>query len=245
MPRDPRRTPGHYISARRNRSNLSKILALADTIQVQDDGSNEDLLVTDSSGAKHYQQVETGGFQSSTGPDRILFKNQSRQATELYLSNRPMVAYNRATLVQTPLANGIFLGIWLLLGVGVILVWPVSSLTHRSRVVVRGQRLLSALTFLSVAVLLFFAVQLAESVGGPYALMVGGFDEILPLLWYPVVFAALVFLRLFYLIRVWTDGFWWLSRRFHFTCLLIAECGLVSWFWYWNLMPEALLVYLK
>jgi CubicO group peptidase (beta-lactamase class C family) len=236
---------GDYITARRNHSNRSKILALADTIQVRDDGTNEGLIVTDSSGTNHYQQIEPGVFQSTAGVDRILFKNQSPQAAELYTSNRPMTAYNRATRAQTTSANGLLLVLWLLLGAGVVLVWPVSSITHRSHEVVRGQRLLSLLTYSSVAVLLFFAVQLADSISGPYELMLNGFDDILPLLWYPVVFAALVLLRLFYLIRVWTDGFWWLSRRFHFTCLLITECGLVSWFWYWNLMPEVLLAYLK
>jgi hypothetical protein len=127
----------------------------------------------------------------------------------------------------------------------VLLVWPISSLTHRHFDTVSGQRMLSVLCYLACLSVLAFMVQLAGLADNAYHLLLHGLRELPALLWLPVVFAGLVALQLVYGIRVWVEGFWWISRRLHFTLLLIAQCGLVWWFWYWNLMPIVVLEYLK
>ena len=236
---------GDYIGARRNLSNISKLLGLADTVQVSYQPAQAVLQVEDNTGSHLYRQLQDRVFQRVDSADRIVFKGQNGKATDLYFSNRPMIGYHRASPAQTPLANAALIVVWLLFAAGVMLIWPVSSLTHRSHSVVRGQRLIGFLTYLSSGVALTFFWQVASAAGGPQELLTDGFAKISPLLWYPVVFAGLLLLRLLYFFRVWADGYWWLSRRLHFTCVLLAECALLGWFWYWNLLPKALLEFLK
>jgi len=236
---------GDYIGARRNLSNFSKVMGLADTVRVSYQPAEGALQVVDNTGSHRYRQLQDNVFQQVGGAQRIVFKGQAGKITDLYFSNRPMIGYSRAGRAQTPLANAALIVAWFVLIAGVVLVWPVSSVTHRGCYVVRGQRFTTILTYLSCGVVLMFFWQLGTVAGGPYELMTGGFRKIPPLLWYPVVFAGLVLLRLVYFARVWVDGYWWLSRRFHFTGVLLVDCALLAWFWYWNLLPDMLLDYLK
>jgi hypothetical protein len=236
---------GEYISARRNHSNFSKLFALIDTARVSYDQATRTLWVEDNRGSKRYGQIGEDVFAHINGVDRIVFKGAYEQATELYFSNRPMLGYTRASQPDIVRNNVFLLALWIVLSVGVLLIWPVSSLTHRNHSRRQGQALAGFLSYLPPLLMVLFILHLGASLGGPYESMVGGMAKIAPLLWYPVAFAALVFLRFLYLYKVWFDGFWWPSRRLHYTLLLFAECALLWWFWYWNLIPETLLSVLK
>ena len=124
-----------------------------------------------------------------------------------------------------------------MLAVGVLLVWPIASLTHRQQETARGQRLLSVAVYVSVVLVCLFFVQLAGVAGGPYQLVTTGLAQIPPLLWYPAAYVVLVAWQLVSLYRVWADDFWWLSRRLYFSVFVLIQCMLAAWFWYWNLLP--------
>ena len=232
---------GDYLSTRRNHSDSSKILGLADTAQVAYDAETETLLVTDVLGLKRYRQLDEHVFQHVGGFERLGFKVTGGKATELFFSNRPIVSYARAGLAERVTVAGLVLILWAVFAAGVLLVWPFSWLSHRQDRAAQGQLMLSIIVVAAAAVALAMFVQLAARLGGPLELMLGGFGTITALLWYPVVLAVLVFAQLLYLFRVWTGGYWWVSRRLHFTVLLVAQCALLWWLWYWNLFPPTVL----
>ena len=236
---------GFYMTSRRNVSNFSKLLALADVARVNFDRATSSLIITDIHGTHHYRQLAQRVFQEQAGTSRVVFKPGPDGSQVLYLSNRPMLAYAMATPAETPMVN---LGIWLawgVLGLGVVLVWPLSSPTHRRYDVIPGQRLLALLCYAGCLLIGAFVVQTAGLADNVYQLVLHGFKQLPSLLWLPVAYAGLVVLQLLYGVRVWVEGFWWPSRRLHFTVFLFAQCGLLWWFWYWNLLPAVLLEYLK
>ncbi len=236
---------GQYLSARRNHSNFSKLLGVMDSAQVQFDKETLSLLITDLGGTRRYRQVSDGAFQQVDGFTRVAFTPSPSGGQILYFSDRPMTAYTAATLPESVMVNLAILLTWLVLAVGVLLVWPISSLTHRRHDTVAGQRLLALLCYAACVVVALFGVSVAGAAENAYALLLHGFANIAQLLWWPVAFAVLVVVQLVYGFRVWLAGFWWPSRRLHFTLLLFAQCAMVWWFWYWNLLPAVLLEYLK
>ncbi len=236
---------GSYISARRNHSNRSKILGLIDTVQISFDQDNAALVVADNQGVKRFKRLDQHVMQAVDGAERIVFKVDGGKAQELFFSNRPMLGYNRTELATTPIVSLVLLGFWAAMALAVLFVWPVSALTHRASPAVAGQRLLSVCVFVACLVGFAFFVQCAAVAESALELMLGGFDRVLPLLWLPVAFTGLVFVQVIYLVRVWLNGYWWLSRRLHFVLVVLAQMGLVWWFWYWNLLPPTLLAVVK
>lgn len=237
---------GQYLTARRNYSNHSKLLGLVDVALVEFDKASLSLVISDMRGPQRYRQLSDGVFQQVNGWRRAAFNVNPDGTRVLYFSDRPATAYTAADLSESPFFNlGLLLG-WLVLALGVLLVWPVSSLTHRQRAAaVPGQRWLAMVCYAACLVVLYFMARLLGAAEHAYALIMQGFGVIAQMLWWPAVFAGLVLLQLFYGFRVWIEGFWWLSRRLHFTLLLFVQCAMVWWFWQWNLLPPVLLEYLK
>jgi len=236
---------GQYLTARRNHSNFSKLMGLVDIAQVEFDREELSLLISDMSGTHHYRHVGGAAFQEVNGFTRVVFNPNPDGSQTLYFSNRPMTAYTAAKLTESVAFNLALVLSWGVLSLGVLLIWPISSVTHRRRDSAAGQRLLGAVCYAACLVVAYFAVRLAGTADNVYALLLQGFGMIPPLLWWPVVFAGLVLVQLLYGFRVWVEGFWWPSRRLHFTLLLFAQCAMVWWFWNWNLLPASLLEYLK
>ena len=229
---------GEYLGARRNFSNFTKVMGLLDAVQVSFDSGEQVLWVTNNEGTRQYRQLDEHVFKQVSGHQRITFKVDAGRAQELFFSNVPVIGYERVAGADSPRGNLVLLGVWLLLALGVVVVWPLATLAHRQDEVVRGQRLLSLVVYVSVVVVVLFFVQVGTAAGSPYQLVTTGMNQIPPLLWYPAVFMLLTVWQLVSLYRVWADGFWWLSRRLYFSVFVIAQCALAGWFWHWNLVPE-------
>jgi CubicO group peptidase (beta-lactamase class C family) len=236
---NPQHLVGTYVSARRNQSNVSKLLGLVDAVQVAYDEQSQALKITDVLGVAQYHQVQDRVFQKVDGYDRVVFSGDSD--AQLSFSNRPVVTYLRAEPHETPQANAIGLGLWFLLSVSAVLVWPISSLTHRRRPSVQGAGAASVLAYTGAAVAIVYMVQLASVGSNAYDILVYGLGEATSLLGYSVALAVLMVVQLMYLPRAWLNGYWWLSRRIHFTLVVAAQGALLGWLWYWNLVPARIL----
>jgi CubicO group peptidase (beta-lactamase class C family) len=236
---------GFYVTARRNVSNFTKFLGVFDSAHVAFDRNSLTLQVSDMTGTRRYRQLDEEVFHQVDGNGRIYFRPSPDGKQTLYFADRPAMGYTQATWPET-LPFNLLLGlVWLVLAAGVLLVWPVSSLTHRRQPSAPGQRWLTILCAAACLAVVVFFTQVAAVADNAYQMMLQGLAQLPPLLWWPLAFAVLVFLQLLYGVRVWVEGFWWTSRRIHFTVLLLVQCALVWWFWYWNLLPEILLGYLK
>ncbi len=235
---------GTYVTARRNLSNFTKIMALLNTVTITVDEQAGTLWVQDGAGRRPFKQLADGVYQHVNGVERIVFQDGAEP--KLYFSDQPMFAFLR---LDTSESFGVTLGVllaWSVLALGVIVLWPIAFFFSRRASRQRGQAVPVLLTVATTVLSLFFFWQLAQAAGGnAYDLLLHGFKQIPSLLWYPFVVSLLVVLRLLYLYRVWAEGYWWMSRRLHFTLLLFADGALVWWFWQWNLLPETLLAFVK
>lgn len=232
---------GTYIGSRRNYSSMSKLMGLLDTVTVSHDPAEKALLITRPQGQQRYQLLSGNVFQQLSGSARVVFKKTNGEAQELYFSVVPPVAYIRAEPMEMPFYNGLFLLLWLLVALGVLIVWPVSAFTHRGQGVVQGQRFATVVAYAGVAVAALFFVQVAALVTTPLEVVLELESRLTPLLWLPVIVAALSLIQFLQIYRVLVRGFWWLSRRMHFVIVLALQLALVYWFWFWNLFPPALL----
>lgn len=236
---------GTYISARRNRSGMSKLLALLDTVSVANDEVHSSLLITRPQDTYRYKQLAEHVFQRTSGPGRVAFKTSAGVAQELYFSDLPPVAYIRASWLQTPLNNALFAGIWLVFALAVIFVWPVSSLTHRHVSTVPGQKFAGLVTYVAIFLTFAFFIQLAGAVASPLDVVLHLEGRLAPLLWFPVVLAFLAVVQFVLVYGALVRGYWWGSRRLHYVIMLVLQIALVVWFWYWNLLPPVLLSWLN
>ncbi len=241
---DARGYVGTYVSARRNHSNFTKLMALTNTVSIRFDEYESTLWVTDAGGPRPFKKLDRGLYQEVNGSERIVF--QDGDTLRLYFSAQPVFAFTRVRTSESLPLNGTLLAIWLLLAVGVLILWPLSYVIGSRRARGRGQTMPVVLTILTILITLFFILQVANAAGGDgYHLLMHGFREVPDLLWFPVAVAGLVLMRLLYVYRVWADGFWWFSRRLHFSLMVLADVALVWWFWQWNLLPEQLLAFVK
>jgi hypothetical protein len=123
----------------------------------------------------------------------------------------------------------------------VLVFWPVSSFGHGNYPNTPGQVTVLIMQVLTIGLSGLFFWQVAGLAENSYALINGGLKAMTLLLWLPMAISVLVLLQVFYVYRVWVNAYWWLSRRLHFTLVLLADCALVWWFWYWNLIPAQVL----
>ena len=98
---------------------------------------------------------------------------------------------------------------------------------------------MTVIVFTSIGLMLWFAFALATLSDNVAGFVMQGIKEVPALLWYPLGFCVLVLFQIGFLYRVWLGNLWWPLRRVHFTVMLVANCLLVWWLWYWRLLPEA------
>jgi hypothetical protein len=232
---------GTYIGSRRNFSSASKLLGLLDTVNVTHDSDKAALLITRTQGQQRYKGLTDNVFQEVAGTTRAVFKTASGLGEELYFSDVPPVAYIRAEAMEVPLNNALFILLWLVGALTVLIVWPISAFTHKGHRTVQGQKLTTVITYAAVAAAALFFVQVAALITTPLEVVLELEGKLTPLLWLPVLVAGLTLIQFLQLYRALVRGFWWLSRRIHFVIVLVLQAALVYLFWYWNLLPPALL----
>jgi len=238
---NPEAFVGDYISARRNFSGVTKLMGLTGVVQVGYDQQALALTLSGNAGTKLYRKLSDNIFQQVSGANRIGFKVSGGHATEMFSADQPVVSYQPASRIETPAFALVLYGVWAMLAAGALVVWPFSWLTNRRNVGVGGSVLLTTAVLGSIGLLLAFVAQAAAAAASPVELLLDGIGEIESLLWYVVGFAVLVFVQILYFFPVWVSGYWWLSRRLHYTALMAVNCVLLWWLWYWNLFPAVLL----
>jgi hypothetical protein len=123
----------------------------------------------------------------------------------------------------------------LVLGAAAWLVWPFSWLRHRGRIASRGEARATLLAVLTSASIIAFCVVIGTAIADTRELIYGLPQTFEQALWIPVVLIPLLLLQLLYASRAWVGGFWWVTRRIHYTLLTLAGIAFVVWAFYWHL----------
>ncbi|MEM9620064.1 MAG: serine hydrolase domain-containing protein [Pseudomonadota bacterium] len=227
---------GEYHTARRNESNLTRLLVWLDRLQIRYLRELEQLEVQDALGVTRYRQIEPRVFEQIGGTGRLAFATAG-SGDVVYRSELPFAAYTRAAPEDSFGFNRWVLLAWVLAAVSVLVYWPVGWFNDKRAA--PGSIWLSALVYASIALMLVFAVRIATAADSSMDFVLRGFAAIEQMLWMPLLFSVLVLLQVVGLYRVWVRGLWWRARRVHFTLILPVQCLLVWWCWHWQLLPPA------
>jgi len=235
---------GSYWSARRNSTGHTKILNLfiPGLINVSHQSGADYLWIQDLSGGHRFKQVTNDVFQEVGGENRVVFvRGDDGRVEAMYHSGRATTAFTPTLPGESINLVLLIVGGWLLLSVTLIITWPIASLANRGVSRAKGQGMAALVMWASIALMLVFVAQIAGLGSGVYDFVVSGLPQLGALMWYPLMFVGLVVLQLYFVYRVWMYGFWWPTRRWHYTLFAIAQCALVWFFAYWNILPEPVL----
>ncbi len=230
---------GNYVSNRRAFFGPTKLVGFSDTATVTYDRLQDYLVVSDMFGARRYQAAGDNLFKEKHGTAKVAFSKSIDGGFNLHFANRPMVTYTPTEWIDSLQASALFVGLFALACLSVVLIWPITAFVYRDRSVSSGQRVVTLLELLVIVLAVWFFWRLSGlSGGGVYEFLMMGVKQISSTLWAPLAISVVVVLQVIYVYRVWAGGYWWLSRRLHFTFVLLANCAFVWWLWHWHLVPE-------
>jgi hypothetical protein len=235
QPIDAVRYGGFYTSLRAPYSGHDRLASLLSTFQIKVDPDGQHLLLPGRDGPRRFVKVDTDLFEAEDGRERVAFRGDGPQAMYLFPDSAPPVDYVRVAPRDNPLVNVALLATVLILGALAWLVWPFSWLRHRGRIALRGEARATLLAVLTSASIVAFCVVIGTAIADTRELIYGLPPIFEQVLWIPVALIPLLLLQLLYTSRAWVGGFWWVTRRIHYTLLTFAAIAFVVWAFYWHL----------
>jgi CubicO group peptidase (beta-lactamase class C family) len=232
---DVARYSGFYASLRAPYSGHDRIVSLLETFQVKVDPDGQHLLLPGEDGPRRFVKVDTDLFEAEDGRERVAFRGDGPQATYLFPGSTPPIDYVRVAPRDNPLVHIALIATVTILGAAAWLVWPFSWLRHRGRIALRGETRATLLAALTSAAIIAFCGVVGTTVVDPRELIYGWPQIFEQALWIPLGLIPLLLLQLLYTSRAWVGGFWWMTRRIHYTLLTFAAIAFVVWAFYWHL----------
>jgi hypothetical protein len=232
---DAARYGGFYTSLRAPYSGHDRIASLLNTFQVKVDPDGQHLLLPGEDGPRRFVKVDTDLFEAEDGRERIAFRGDGPQATYLFPDSGPPVDYARVAPRDNPLIHIALIATVLSLGAAMWLVWPFSWLRHRGRIALRGEGRATLLAVVTSASIIAFCIVIGTAIADTRELIYGLPQTFEQALWIPVALIPLLLLQLLYTSRAWVGGFWWVTRRIHYTLLTFSAIAFVVWAFYWHL----------
>ena len=231
---DAERYIGYYTSLRAPSSGHDRIQSLLQTVRVSVDDEGR-LLLTGTDARRPFVKIDDDLFQDAAGPERLAFRVEGGRATHLFLDSDPRIEFVRVAARDEPLLQiGVPIAV-LVLGIASWLFWPLSWWRNRGRVGLRGETRATLLAVFNVALIIGFVVVIGAALVQPRELVFGLPKTFADAMWLPIALVPLILLQLVYTSRAWISGFWWMSRRIHYTLLTFASIGFIVWTFYWHL----------
>ena len=234
---------GQYAMARREESNFMKLFTPISAVDVSYDPDRSELVLSMAGRAPRRYVVtdENDLFFEVGGHDRLGFFSEGDQISGFHTSAFPVIAFHRSPLSERRDVNVIWLLGVIAINLLVLLIWPVSSFTHRSSGNAYPERRLALLAGLCALLVLGFFVTLATSASDQVEFILGGASRLDSVFWLPVVLVPLVFMQLWSSMSVWKSSNWWFTRRLHFTLMGFANLSFLWWCWIWRTLPDVIL----
>ena len=227
---------GNYLFWRSGFSKLDKVMKLFGGVSVQPTAENT-LIVVLGDNASQYAEIDDNFFQKIDGTGKLSFQENDRgEITGLVLDGMPFMSTFKAPFYYTGNFNFAFLGLSMVVFLGVMLrlayQWSVfRSLTGINKKAAKAAIMVAATNILTIVT------------GGIVMTIVGSqmFSEI-PMLFkiwliFPMIVTLVGLYNLYYAVLVWKDSLCsgrWARIRYS----IVAGCGLfMIWFYsFWNIL---------
>ncbi len=232
---------GKYMPNRRPHSDLLKLLGVMNTLEILEEDNK---LHTLSPAGKQLRMIPVDSTTFYIEEDNILIgfqRAEDQKAEKLYISNRPIIAYDRMTGAYRTIYHIIILIITVLSMLYILIVWPWIYFARRNYE--RPPRIAHPLPFFSKIVawlaalcFLVFHVLLLTSTGGGPDIVFGVPGGLRLALAFPLVSLPFILLMLRNSIAIWkSKSFRTLSRLFY----NLATIAFIISIWqlhFWNLL---------
>jgi CubicO group peptidase (beta-lactamase class C family) len=225
---------GYYASCRSSHTTMTKIARLIQASQVTQSGPQ-----TLAFRGRDWILQPSSLFRPKSGDRKMAFgMDQQGRAEYLFIDSN---AWVRLKWYETPVFQGLYLGVCLLVFLSTVVVWPARylvSMVKRAGGDASRAASMAKLTAGVVAVLnLFFVVAVASVLSGDTAEFEFGVPQILVwLLALPVITVGLTALVVAFSVASWRRRWWSRPGRFHFAVVALASVAFLCFLHFWNLL---------
>ncbi len=231
-----------HMTYNRSDSTPEKLVAMIMSLKVQAD--QDGLSVTMPSGQLRFVEVEPLVFRQVDSDQRLVFRaDDNGTITRGFYSPIPLTALIKSRWFETPGFNLPLLGLCGVLFLSVLISAPVAFLVQRKRAnpapaprLARAAWLVAVLMSLLSLLLLFGAL---ASLFNIYGLYVGNVPlwTFIPAISIVVTLLALEMIG--FTALAWTQRFWGLTGRIHYTLVTLAAVGFVWFMHFWNILGKS------
>lgn len=234
---------GAYRSTRRPFTTIGKLIELFSAVSVD---SRENGVISTSGGMSNrirlWTETEPFVFQQQDGDERMVFRwNEEEERTFAYLSNLPILAFEKLVWYERPLFHLSLLGICLLFLLSTIFIPIVAPFinTGETRMLARRSPSHSSARWLaaSVSVIhLVFLGGLAVVLSDPTVVVFGVPYELKLLLLLPLIAAAMTLMLIIVALLAWKGAYWSFIGRLHYSLVALCALVLIWQYGYWKLL---------
>ncbi len=234
------RFTGSFASLRVPESTLGKLLTLFDAIEIKEDPEGY-LLLPGPKGPRRFVSRDENLFVELEGEEQIAFSERYGIVTHLSFDKSPHVTFERLPWNKKPDLNVLFLLVTSSFLAGVFLFWPISSFRHRGEESKPGARRGTLSAVITAALLLGFLATLATHTLKPEDVVYGLPPWLMDSLWLPLLSIPFVVIILLIGYQGWVNGYWWTSRRIHYSLIVLASASLLWWMAFWRVLDFSLI----
>jgi len=230
------RYAGTYLFWRSNFSTIETLMNLGGGIKVTPSEDNT-LIVSGLKDAKQYIEIGENLFQERDGKIRIAFQeNKQGEITGLTFDWLPFMSMYKAAGWKTQSFNLLFLGLSVIIFIGVILRLAYQWLAYKALPKPEKQATTAAVIAAGLNLVFFIVGIIAFIVDGDKLFSEGVTGLFKFWLLFPIL-ASLAGLYQFYqTILVWKSGYWGLWRNIRFSMVSFCCLFMIWFFYYWNLL---------
>jgi CubicO group peptidase (beta-lactamase class C family) len=227
---------GEYSSLRRSFTSLTKLVAIIDTISVRVDPEGYLVSAGAGGGPKKWVEVQPLLFREAKGQKRLAFRADAA-GNITHLVRGSANAFVKLRCYETPAFHHAVAGISILLMLTALVVWPIVAFCMRGRLgSERPPRAARLLGWIMGFGLLLFFVRFLQEATDPQQFAFGVPPLLQRALWLPLAAIFLLAASAWFSVRAWTQKYWSLAGRIHYSLVTVAGLALLGWLYHWNLL---------
>jgi hypothetical protein len=227
---------GSYRANRYSHTTIGKLIAVT-ALEVKDSGDG--VLILNN---KRLVEVAPLTFRMEDEERTVAFREDGDgEITHMFLSDVPIIAWEKLSLPERPISQAIILGGVVLLLLTSFVLWPLASIirSHYNVIIPPESRMpmgSKLVAWTASTLLLLFLGLFAGQMQNPESIVFGATDALYRTLWIPLIASVFALGSLIYAWRIWKGRRGKLIGRLYYTLLVLGFVVFYVQLNYWNLL---------